>query len=57
MYQMRKEEGQEMKEFDAKKFLKKLFELSGSEEGAKVVVKDIKKKEENQEEKKERVAI
>lgn len=46
-----------MKEFDAKKFLKKLFELSGSEEGAKVVVKDIKKKEENQEEKKERVAI
>ena len=33
------------KEFDAKKFLKKLYELSGNEEGAKVVVKEIKEKE------------
>lgn len=51
---MRKEEGQEMKQFDAKKFLKKLYELSGNEEGAKVVVKEIKEKEEMAAEAKEK---
>lgn len=54
---MRKEEGQEMKQFDAKKFLKKLYELSGNEEGAKVVVKEIKEKEEMAAEAKEKAAV
>ncbi len=45
------------KEFDAKKFLKKLYELSGSKEGAKVVVKEIKEKEEMAAEVKEKAAI
>lgn len=44
-----------MKEFDAKKFLKKLYELSGKAEGAKVIVKEIEEKEEIQA--KEKVAI
>ncbi len=45
------------KEFDAKKFLKKLYELSGNEEGAKVVVKEIKEKEEMAAEVKEKAAV
>lgn len=53
----KKEEGQEMKQFDAKKFLKKLYELSGNEEGAKVVVKEIKEKEEMTAEEKEKAAV
>ena len=44
-----------MKEFDAKKFLKKLYELSGKAERAKVIVKEIEKKEEIQA--KEKLAI
>jgi len=32
-----------MKGFNTKKFLKALFELSGEKEGAKVVVKGIRK--------------
>lgn len=46
-----------MKQFDAKKFLKKLYELSGNKEGAKVVVKEIKEKEEMEAEAKEKVAV
>ena len=45
------------KEFDAKKFLKKLYELSGNEEGAKVVVKEIKEKEDMAAEAKEKAAV
>lgn len=46
-----------MKEFDAKKFLKKLYEISGKAEGAKVVVKEIKEKEEMAAEVKEKAAV
>lgn len=46
-----------MKKFDAKKFLKKLYELSGSKEGAKVIVKEIKEKEEMAAEVKEKAAV
>ena len=44
------------KQFNAKKFLKNLFELSGKEAGAKVKVLNFKNKEEDSKEK-EKVAI
>lgn len=46
-----------MNKLDAKKFLKKLYELSGEKEGAKVIVKEIKEKEIIKEEGKERAVI